>query len=166
MYNSSNLEDARAFRLYKFLENTARALKTYNSFLIIMRAFQYTWYNCYNIFFLWKLQIKINESAMFCEKIIELVYWMHSPWLSNPIGAGLLSDTEGYRPGSEPPGATSTKHTKVFFNNKENVLQLHKIQKTFWRNKTLLYKCKILSKGQVFQSIFTFNICMLVQWIL
>lgn len=89
---------------------------------------------------------------MFCEKIIELVYWMHSPWLSNPIGAGLLSDTEGYRPGSEPPGATSTKHTKVFFNNKENVLQLHIIQKTFWRNKIPLYtgKCKIFSKEQVF----------------
>lgn len=44
MYNSGNLEDARAFRLYKFLENTAWALKTYitQSFLIIMRAFQYT----------------------------------------------------------------------------------------------------------------------------
>lgn len=68
---------------------------------------------------------------MFCEKIIKLVYWMHSPWPSNPIGAGLLSDTEGYRPGSEPPGATSTKHKQVYLVIKKMCYNYIKYRKPF-----------------------------------
>lgn len=80
-----------------------------DGYLLSWHAMKIKWPKINLLIFVYSSSINKNSFLQFILKLSQIAFFFKLPWPSNPMGAGLLPDIEGYKLGSEPSGIISTK---------------------------------------------------------